>query len=81
VVRNGIILVGYAEELRQGGLSVREAAIAAGKRRMRPIFLTSAAAAVLDHVLGLAAPRDVHVAHGAELRYGRAGSASCWRAP
>lgn len=46
VVRNGIILVGYAEELREGGLGVREAAIAAGKRRMRPIFLTSAAAAV-----------------------------------
>jgi len=46
VVRNGIILVGYGEELRHGGLSIREAAIAAGKRRMRPIFLTSAAAAV-----------------------------------
>jgi multidrug efflux pump subunit AcrB/outer membrane protein TolC len=46
VVRNGIILVGYAEELHHGGLGLREAAIAAGKRRMRPIFLTSAAAAV-----------------------------------
>lgn len=46
VVRNGIILVGYAEELHHGGMSVRDAAIAAGKRRMRPIFLTSAAAAV-----------------------------------
>ncbi|MCG3193814.1 MAG: Multidrug resistance protein MdtC [Thermoanaerobaculia bacterium] len=46
VVRNGIILVGYAEELGRGGLDLREAAIAAGKRRMRPIFLTSAAAAV-----------------------------------
>jgi multidrug efflux pump subunit AcrB len=47
VVRNGIILVSYAEELRaNGGLSVKDAALAAGKRRMRPIFLTSAAAAV-----------------------------------
>lgn len=47
VVRNGIILVGYAEELRRDrGLDAREAALAAGKRRMRPIFLTSAAAAV-----------------------------------
>jgi multidrug efflux pump subunit AcrB/outer membrane protein TolC len=46
VVRNGIILVGYAEELHRGGLSVLDAAMAAGKRRMRPIFLTSAAAAV-----------------------------------
>lgn len=47
VVRNGIILIDYAEELRKNqGLSVLEAAKAAGKRRMRPIFLTSAAAAV-----------------------------------
>ena len=47
VVRNGIILVDYAEELRhQRGMSVQEAAIAAGKRRMRPIFLTSFAAAI-----------------------------------
>jgi outer membrane protein TolC len=46
VVRNGIILVGYAEDLQRTGIGLREAAIAAGKRRMRPIFLTSAAAAV-----------------------------------
>ncbi len=47
VVRNGIILVGYAEHLEKAqGLDGREAALAAGKRRMRPIFLTSAAAAV-----------------------------------
>lgn len=46
VVRNGIILVGYADELMAGGMDVREAALAAGKRRMRPIYLTSMAAAV-----------------------------------
>ena len=46
VVRNGIILVGYAEELRAQGMSSRDAALAAGMRRMRPIVLTSAAAAV-----------------------------------
>ena len=47
VVRNGIIYISYAEELRRvHGQSVEEAAISAGKRRMRPIFLTSAAAAV-----------------------------------
>jgi multidrug efflux pump subunit AcrB len=46
-VRNGIILIDYAEVLRkERGFSVFDAAIAAGKRRMRPIFLTSAAAAV-----------------------------------
>lgn len=47
VVRNGIILLDYARNLRENSkMSVHEAAIAAGKRRMRPIFLTSAAAAV-----------------------------------
>ncbi|MDD5087330.1 MAG: efflux RND transporter permease subunit, partial [bacterium] len=46
VIRNGIILIDYAESLRRQGLSIAEAAVAAGKRRMRPIFLTSAAAAV-----------------------------------
>jgi multidrug efflux pump subunit AcrB len=46
VVRNGVILVTYADELRAEGYTAEEAAMAAGKRRMRPIFLTSAAAAV-----------------------------------
>ena len=47
LVRNGIIMLDYAEELRRDkGLSVREAAFQAGERRMRPIFLTSAAASV-----------------------------------
>lgn len=47
VVRNGIILIDYLQELRTlHGMEVREAALAAAKRRMRPIFLTSAAASV-----------------------------------
>lgn len=47
VVRNGIILVDHAEYLRAvEGLDARAAALAAGRRRMRPIFLTSSAAAV-----------------------------------
>jgi multidrug efflux pump subunit AcrB len=47
VVRNGIIYISYAEELRhEHGHSLEEAAISAAKRRMRPIFLTAAAAAV-----------------------------------
>ncbi len=47
VVRNGIILIDYAREIREREkLTVYEAALAAGKRRMRPIFLTSAAAGV-----------------------------------
>lgn len=47
VVRNGIILIDYLGELRTvHGMGVKEAALAAGKRRLRPIFLTSAAASV-----------------------------------
>jgi multidrug efflux pump subunit AcrB len=47
IVRNGIIMYDYIEYLRNNkGLSVRQAAIDAGKRRMRPIFLTSAAASM-----------------------------------
>jgi multidrug efflux pump subunit AcrB len=47
VVRNGLIYVAYAGELRhQHGYTVEAAAIASAQRRMRPIFLTSAAAAV-----------------------------------
>jgi multidrug efflux pump subunit AcrB len=46
-VRNGIILVDYAMQLvTKEGLSFKEAGIQAGKRRMRPIFLTSMAAAM-----------------------------------
>ena len=47
LVRNGIIMLDYAEELRkEKRKTVLEAAFEAGKRRMRPIFLTSAAASV-----------------------------------
>ena len=47
LVRNGIIMLDYAEELRhKEGMDVRDAAYHAGVRRMRPIFLTSAAASV-----------------------------------
>ena len=47
IVRNGIIMFEYAEELRvEKGYGVREAAILAGQRRMRPIFLTSCTTAL-----------------------------------
>jgi multidrug efflux pump subunit AcrB len=47
IVRNGIIMYDYAEEQRlHYNKSAYEAAIEAGKRRMRPIFLTSAAASM-----------------------------------
>jgi len=47
VIRNSIILVDYADELRRKeNLGAKEAAIHSGIRRLRPIFLTSMAAAV-----------------------------------
>lgn len=47
IVRNGIIMVDYAEELRvEHRLSAKHAALQAAQRRMRPIFLTSAAASM-----------------------------------
>lgn len=46
VVRNAILLVDYIKECRARGESLVDAARAAGARRMRPIFLTTLAAAV-----------------------------------
>ena len=47
IVRNGILMFEYAEELRfKKGWEVKEASVEAGKRRMRPIFLTSSATAL-----------------------------------
>ena len=47
IVRNGIIMYEYAEELRfEHGLDVKTAAMEAGARRMKPIFLTSCTTAL-----------------------------------
>lgn len=55
IVRNGIIMIDYAEELRvTEKLCVRDAIYHSARRRMRPIFLTSAAASmgVIPMILG-----------------------------
>lgn len=41
VVNNGIVFVDYANQLRLGGLERREALVATGKTRMRPIMMTA----------------------------------------
>ncbi len=47
LVRNVIIMIDYAEELqRSEGMTVKEAIFHSAERRMRPIFLTSAAASM-----------------------------------
>ncbi len=48
VVRNGILLVEFAEFAREGGMSLYEATLEAGRTRMTPVILTAAAA-----ILGL----------------------------
>ncbi len=45
VVRNAIILVDYIKEKQRDGRSLEQAATEAGERRLRPIFLTTMAAA------------------------------------
>lgn len=55
LVRNGIIMIDYAEELRkEEKMHTKEAIYTSAKRRMRPIFLTSAAASmgVIPMILG-----------------------------
>ncbi len=55
LVRNAIIMIDYAEQIQHTeGLTNLQASIESAKRRMRPIFLTSAAATmgVLPMVLG-----------------------------
>jgi HAE1 family hydrophobic/amphiphilic exporter-1 len=49
VVNNGIVLVDYTNTLRARGAKVREACLEAGKRRLRPILMTS-----LTTILGMA---------------------------
>lgn len=46
VVRNAIILIDYIHQRMKDGAPLEQAALEAGERRLRPIFLTSMAAAV-----------------------------------
>jgi multidrug efflux pump subunit AcrB/outer membrane protein TolC len=46
VVRNAIILTDYIHQRMKDGVPLEQAALEAGERRLRPIFLTSMAAAV-----------------------------------
>ncbi|MGD0340186.1 MAG: efflux RND transporter permease subunit [Bacteroidales bacterium] len=46
VVRNAIILIDHTNELLKKGMDIPTAAYEAGKRRLRPIFLTAMAAAI-----------------------------------
>ena len=41
VVNNGIVLIDYINKLRQRGFELREAVVAAGATRLRPVLLTA----------------------------------------
>lgn len=62
VVNNAIVLIDYINQLRQQGLSKREAIKQAGQVRLRPILMTT-----LTTVLGLL-PMALGFGEGAELR-------------
>ncbi len=61
VVNNGIVLVDYINQLRAGGMELKEAIIEGGKVRMRPIFMTA-----LTTILALSA-MAIGFGDGAEL--------------
>lgn len=72
LVRNAIVLLDYAEELRNQGATLKEAVFQASQRRMRPIFLTSAAATmgVVPMVIGGSAlwqPMGVVIFYGTPI--------------
>jgi multidrug efflux pump subunit AcrB len=46
VAKNGILMLDYVEHLRQKGLSMEESLIQSGRRRLRPVLMTSMAAAL-----------------------------------
>jgi len=60
VVKNGVVLLDFTNLLRGRGLSVNQAAIAAGKSRLRPVLMTS-----LTTVLGML-PLAIGMGEGAE---------------
>ncbi|MEM1178186.1 MAG: efflux RND transporter permease subunit [Acidobacteriota bacterium] len=62
VVNNAIVLVDYTNRLRDRGLQLEEAVVAAGRVRLRPILMTTATT-----VLGLT-PMALGLGDGAEIR-------------
>jgi multidrug efflux pump subunit AcrB len=46
VHKNGILMLDYVEHLRADGMDLREALVQSGRRRLRPVLMTSLAAAL-----------------------------------
>lgn len=75
VVNNGIVFVDYTNQLRLGGLEKREALIATGKTRMRPILMTALTtilamlAMILNPEAGAEMSKDMAIVVAAGLLY------------
>jgi len=64
VTKNGILIVDYTNHLREKGLSMSEALLEAGPRRLRPILMTT-----MTMVLGMM-PLALALGEGSEMRAG-----------
>ncbi len=62
VVNNGIVIVDYINQLRERGMTKREAVVLAGQVRLRPVLMTT-----VTTVLGLV-PMALYTGAGAEMR-------------
>lgn len=61
VVKNGIVMVDFTNLLRERGVSMYDAVLAAGKSRLRPVLMTS-----LTTILGML-PLAIGMGNGAEM--------------
>lgn len=61
VVNNGIVIVDYMNQLVEEGMGVKEAAVLAGKTRLRPIFMTALTTifALLTMALGIGESAEI----------------------
>ena len=63
VVNNAIVLVDYINQLREGGMELREAVVQGGRTRLRPILMTA-----LTTILAMV-PLAMGFGAGAEIRF------------
>jgi HAE1 family hydrophobic/amphiphilic exporter-1 len=63
VVKNGILLVDYTNQLRAGGMERREALVTAGHTRLRPILMTTLCAVfgMLPLATGIGSGSEMYV--------------------
>ena len=61
VVNNGIVIVDYMNQLVESGMPIKEAAVTAGKTRLRPIFMTALTTifALLTMALGIGESSEI----------------------